>query len=233
MAVVSDPDRPTLEVARLAVFCDFDGTFAATDVGMTLARTYSADRIPAAKAALLRGEFDAWQFTCALLDDLPLPQVELDHFLASVELDPGAHDLLAWCAARAVPFRILSDGFDAILDTLRARHGVPFAYDANHLVMHGERWRITPGHRDPSCFCGTGTCKRGRIAAWRTAHPGAFCVHIGNGRISDLCGAVEADLVFAKDSLAHALAGRGAPYQPFTTLHDVIAGLDAALAAAP
>jgi 2-hydroxy-3-keto-5-methylthiopentenyl-1-phosphate phosphatase len=51
-------------------------------------------------------------------------------------------------------------------------------------------------------------------------------VHIGNGRVSDTCGALAADLVFAKDSLAIELARRGVDYEPFDTLHDVIAHLE-------
>ncbi|MBW2382961.1 MAG: hypothetical protein JRG92_04960, partial [Deltaproteobacteria bacterium] len=55
---------------------------------------------------------------------------------------------------------------------------------------------------------------------------GAFCVHVGNGRVSDLCGALAADLVFAKDSLAPALSERGVHHHPFETLADVVAELE-------
>lgn len=219
------------ERTRLAVFCDFDGTFSTTDVGLTLALTHAADRIPAAQEGLVAGELTAWQFTCEMLDGLELSEAKLADFLADVELDPGASELVAWCRDRDVPFRILSDGFDHVLDHLRQQHGVPYDHDANHLRFRDDRWSIAPAHPDPGCFCGTGTCKRSRIVAWREQHPGSFCVHIGNGRISDLCGAIEADMVFAKDSLAAALVERGVAHQPFTTLRDVIAGLENRLAA--
>ena len=50
-------------------------------------------------------------------------------------------------------------------------------------------------------------------------------VHIGNGRVSDLCGARAADVVFAKDSLAEELAKQGVAFEAFETLHDVVSGL--------
>jgi 2-hydroxy-3-keto-5-methylthiopentenyl-1-phosphate phosphatase len=50
-------------------------------------------------------------------------------------------------------------------------------------------------------------------------------VHVGNGRVSDLCGALAADVAFAKDTLAEELAARQVAYEPFTTLHEVVAGL--------
>jgi len=50
--------------------------------------------------------------------------------------------------------------------------------------------------------------------------------HIGNGRVSDLCGAEEADLAFAKDTLAEALEERGQPFHSFVTLEDVVDELE-------
>ncbi|MGH7289466.1 MAG: hypothetical protein ACREI8_15760, partial [Myxococcota bacterium] len=86
-------------------------------------------------------------------------------------------------------------------------------------------WRIAASAPDASCDCGTGLCKRGRIQAFRAQHPGVCVVHVGNGRVSDLCGALAADVVFAKDSLAEELAAREIAYEPFATLHDVVSGL--------
>jgi 2-hydroxy-3-keto-5-methylthiopentenyl-1-phosphate phosphatase len=52
-------------------------------------------------------------------------------------------------------------------------------------------------------------------------------VHVGNGRVSDLCGALAADRVFAKDTLADELGARGVGFEPFETLRDVVARLEA------
>lgn len=210
----------------LAVFCDFDGTFAVQDVGSTLAKRHAADRRPALWERLVRGELDAWQYNMELLDGLRLPEAELDAFLRTVELDPGAAALVRWCEEREVPFRVLSDGFDRNLDRIQQLTGVRFAYDANRLWYENGAWRIAASAPDPSCSCGTGVCKRGRIRAFRALHPGACVVHVGNGRVSDLCGALAADVVFAKDTLAEALAKEGVAYERFATLHDVVAGLE-------
>ncbi|MCG8590117.1 MAG: alpha-galactosidase [Proteobacteria bacterium] len=210
---------------RLAVFCDFDGTFSVQDVGTTIARTFAAERRAALWERFERGEFDAWSYAVELLDGFPLSQVELDVFLESIELDRGSPALLDWCTDNDVPFRVLSDGFDYNLDRLQALHGIQFEYRANHLSFENQRWRIAPGARNPDCSCGTGTCKRGIIEAWRKQHPEALCVHVGNGRVSDLCGALAADVVFAKDTLAPALAQRGIDFETFEHLDDVLAVL--------
>jgi alpha-galactosidase len=210
----------------LVVFCDFDGTFAQLDVGSTIARTHLPERRAELWARYERGEIRAWEYNELLLGGLRLPEAELDAFLETVQLDPGAAALVAWCEERGVPFRVLSDGFDRNLDRIQQLRGVRFAYDANRLWYEHGAWRIAPGHPDPSCPCGTGTCKRGRIRAFRAAHPRATVVHVGDGRVSDLCAALAADVVFAKHSLAEELASRGVGFEPFRDLNDVVKGLE-------
>ena len=230
LSVSLEPHQSALfrvrRAVRLAVFCDFDGTFSVQDVGATLAKIHAGDRRPAVWARYERGEITAWEYNLEILDRLPLPEADLEAFLRTIQLDPGADQLIAWCRKHEVPFRVLSDGFDYNLNRLQVLHGVRFAYDANHLRYQDGRWRIASGHPNPACGCGTGTCKRGRIEAFRADHPGATLVHIGNGRVSDLCGALAADVAFAKDSLAGELEARGAAYEPFETLCDVIPHLE-------
>jgi len=217
-------------VCGLAVFCDFDGTFSVQDVGATLAARHGGSRRPAVWARYERGEITAWYYNLEILNGLALPERDLESFLREeVQLDPGARDMLTWCEARGVPFRILSDGFDWNLNRLQVIHRVRFAYTANHLRYERGRWRIRAGRPDPSCGCGTGTCKGGVIREFRASHPGAVLVHVGNGRVSDMCGALAADVAFAKDSLAVELTRRGVAFRPFETLHDVIPALETLL----
>jgi 2,3-diketo-5-methylthio-1-phosphopentane phosphatase len=210
---------------HLAVFCDFDGTFAVQDVGSTLAQRHAEDRRKPAVERLRRREISAWQANLLILDRMPVSEAATLAFLRTVELDPGARELLAWCEARGVPFRVLSDGFDWNLDRLQDIHDVRFAYDANRLRFEQDLWRIEPVLENAACECGTGNCKRARIERFRADHPGTKIVHIGNGRVSDLCGALAADLAFAKGTLADALRERGVAFEPFETLRDVVSRL--------
>jgi 2,3-diketo-5-methylthio-1-phosphopentane phosphatase len=216
---------------KLAVFCDFDGTFLIQDVGSTLARAHLSERRDELWRRYESGELTPWEYNLELLQGFELPESELEDFLASAELDPGSKALVAWCREQGVPFQVLSDGFDRNLDALQRLHGVEFDYRANRLVYRDGRWSIAAGHPDPTCGCGTGTCKGGIIRRFREREPDALCVHIGNGRVSDLCGARAADLTFArdgeKDTLAPALLEEGEPFFSFRTLHDVVEALSA------
>jgi 2-hydroxy-3-keto-5-methylthiopentenyl-1-phosphate phosphatase len=224
----SVPDAP-LEPS-LAVFCDFDGTFAMQDVGSTLVRRHVADLRPALWERYRRGEITAWEYNLEIFAALDLPRAQLDAFLHTIDLDPGARELVGWCDRNGALFRVLSDGFDYNLDRLQEIHDVRFAYEANRLEIDGGHWHIEAGRANPDCFCGTGVCKRRCIEIFRSEQPGVTVVHIGNGRVSDTCGALAADVTFAKDSLAEELSERGMAFEPFATLLDVIPGLQRLLA---
>jgi 2-hydroxy-3-keto-5-methylthiopentenyl-1-phosphate phosphatase len=215
------------EFATLAIFCDFDGTFSVQDVGSTLAKQHLGARRAVLWAEYEAGGQTAWQYTKRLFEGFTLPEDELQRFLETIELDAGAHALVAWCGKRDIPFQILSDGFGYNLDRLQDIHGLRFAYTSNHLRYADGGWRIAPGQPDPECGCGTGTCKKSVISAWRAGHPGALCVHIGNGRVSDTCGAIAANLAFAKETLAEELERRGVPFERYDDLNDVVGELAA------
>lgn len=215
-----------VRAGRLAVFCDMDGTLIDRDVGATLAQRYAGERRPATWARFERGEISAWEYNLEVLDGLTVPEAALEAFLRDIRLDPGAEALVRWCEARDVPFRVLSDGFDRNIERLIQLTGLSYAYEANRLQVRDGTWRIEAAFPNPACTCGTGTCKAGRIDALRAERPDAVVVHVGNGRVSDLCGALAADVAFAKDSLAAEMRRLGARHEAFTTLNDVVRVLD-------
>jgi len=235
-AAVADRESAPCREGRalpLAVFCDFDGTFSMQDVGSTLAIEYAGARRPQVWERYGRGEITAWEYNMEVLEGLEVSLPTVDAFLASVELNPGAIQLLDWCRGRGVPFCVLSDGFDYNLNRLQVIHGVRFAYVANRLHYDAGTWRIRAGAPNLACGCGTGVCKRAQIDAMRDRSPGVTTVHIGNGRVSDTCGALAADVAFAKDSLATELESRGAPYYPYESLAEIIPHLEGLLPRPP
>lgn len=215
------PDKDSL-----AVFCDFDGTFSVQDVGGQVAQIHLPEKRAQLTALYQKGKLDAWEYALELFNGFEFSAESIEALLRTIDLDPGARDLLVWCERHEVPFQILSDGFDYNLERLQAIHGVRFSHASNRLELEGDRWHLSPGGRNAACGCGTGLCKRSRIEAFRRDAPSTLCVHVGNGRVSDLCGAEAADVAFAKDTLSEALHERGVFFHPFETLHDVISHME-------
>ena len=211
----------------LTIFCDFDGTFSIRDVGSSIAQRWLHEKRAALGKRYQSGVIDAWTYAVMLFNGFSFGVEELETFLKTIDLDPGAEALLEWCASRSVPFKILSDGFDFNLEVLQRIHDVHFDFVANQLRIEKGIWSIQPGGRNPDCDCGTGVCKRAIVEARRKEAPRECIVHIGNGRVSDRCGAEAADVAFAKETLAEELATRGVAFRPFETLLDVVESLNA------
>ena len=210
----------------LTIFCDFDGTFSVSDVGSSIAQRWLYEKRVALGKRYQSGEVDAWTYAEMLFNGFSFGVEELETFLKTIDLDPGALSLLDWCASRSIPFKILSDGFDFNLEALQRIHDVRFDFIANQLRIEDGIWSIRPGGRNPNCDCGTGVCKRAIVEARRKEAPLECIVHIGNGRVSDRCGAEAADVAFAKETLAEELTTRGVPFRPFETLLDVVESLN-------
>jgi 2-hydroxy-3-keto-5-methylthiopentenyl-1-phosphate phosphatase len=75
--------------------------------------------------------------------------------------------------------------------------------------------------RDASC-ARCAHCKGVRVRAAIAGHR----VFVGDG-LSDVCGALAADVVFAKDSLAADLERRGVAFRRYASLAEVLAYLEA------
>ncbi|TMA07830.1 MAG: phosphoserine phosphatase, partial [Methanobacteriota archaeon] len=93
---------------------------------------------------------------------------------------------------------IVSEGLDFYVRHLMRKWDLPLPLRTNHAVFEEGRIRIEYPWADATCtLCGT--CKLLRLFQLRTE--GFRMAYVGDGH-SDLCPAVEADVVFAKRELA-------------------------------
>lgn len=140
----------------------------------------------------------------------------LDGFVARVEIDPSFHAVLSACRLTSTPIAIVSDGFDLVIHSVLARHGIRnVPVFANQLRPFGaDRWRLLSPNAADGCDAGVCkcdvTCTQGR--------PFAF---VGDGR-SDFCVVSDAAVIFAKAQLAAHCRERGLSFVPFANL-DVVA----------
>ena len=91
-----------------------------------------------------------------------------------------------WCAARAPPLHIVSDGFDYCIRRILTRPSLrlePHLRDvrivSSHLESNGAQWRATFMSPSQACVHGCATCKPAAMA--RLSAPGSATVFIGDG----------------------------------------------------
>jgi 2-hydroxy-3-keto-5-methylthiopentenyl-1-phosphate phosphatase len=139
---------------------------------------------------------------------------EVNAWLAGeARVRPGFHDLVR----RHDPL-VLSSGFEELIRPLLAREAIEAELIANRLDPRPDGWRVRWAREEPCAVCGD-WCKRGGLPAGRI-------VYVGDG-YSDRCPALAAERVFARAGLAEYLEREGKPYEPFESLTDVLAALDA------
>ena len=131
----------------------------------------------------------------------------------NVELRPGFRELVE----RFRPV-IVSSGLPQLILPVLERAGVEVEVRSNGAEARLDGWVVSFYDERPCPVCGE-RCKRSSLPAGRPL------VYVGDGS-SDRCAALACDRVFARDFLARFLAGEGTPFEPFETLHDVVAALE-------
>jgi 2-hydroxy-3-keto-5-methylthiopentenyl-1-phosphate phosphatase len=207
--------------ARTVILCDFDGTVSVKDTVNRLIRDHARDahwRFHIKR--YLRGEVGSREVYRDVAPILRITPSDLDRFVdAHAELDPAFPAFLDWAEHAGVDVKIVSDGFDATIHTLLAKHRVPkLEVFANHLILSDDgQVRMDSPHDDPSCGrCGT--CKVGVVRKLREQYDKV--VLIGDGE-SDRHAAAEADAVLALRDLFTYCAAVGIPCVRIDGFHEV------------
>ena len=193
---------------------DWDGTCTEVDaLHLVLERFGDRGIYERVERELLAGEISYRELMETEFSTVRVPLDEVNAFLAlEVRLRSGFRAL----AERYRPL-ILSGGFHELIEPVLAREGVALEVRANRLDVRPGGWRIR-WRDDATCpECGD-YCKR------RGVPGGDDVVFVGDG-YSDRCAALAADRVFARDGLATYMAERGAVYEMFDSLDDVVHAL--------
>jgi 2,3-diketo-5-methylthio-1-phosphopentane phosphatase len=209
-----------------ALVVDFDGTVVLEDVGDRFFEAF----VPAARraewAGLIRdydggvlGSRECLSRECAMIR---ATREQVHRFAEGFRVEPSFGRL--WRAARShgVEMIVASDGLDAYILRILERAGLAdVPVRANRAVFEGDR--IVPEFPWAGLGCGRcGNCKGHHVEELRRAH--SPVVMVGDAH-SDVCGALAADRVFARDILTRLMAGRGVACEPFHDFDDVARAL--------
>jgi 2-hydroxy-3-keto-5-methylthiopentenyl-1-phosphate phosphatase len=221
-AVAASPARPV-------IFCDFDGTITQTDVTDQILTELAHPSWREIEQEWVRGQIgsrECLERQMALVEASPQ---ELRALIDSIPIDPHFAAFCRFGRAHGIPFYVLSDGFDYVIQRVLRRSGVRGALrNGSHLFASGLRVqgrRLIPAFpcsAEP-CEHGCATCKAAlirRLGAGRTP-----IIFIGDG-LSDRFAVAESDWVFAKRQLLAACREQGIACQPFETFAEIQRALE-------
>jgi 2-hydroxy-3-keto-5-methylthiopentenyl-1-phosphate phosphatase len=230
------PTRSDVNPSPPVVFCDFDGTITQVDVTDQILSQFAHPSWQEIEQEWVRGVIgsrECLERQLALVETLP---EELDALIDAVPVDPDFSNFYRFLKRRAIPFYVVSDGFDYVIRRVLGRSGVDGDLQngkhlfASALRLDGRRLRLSFPYSPTPCAHGCATCKAEvmqRVAPEQ--HPVIF---IGDG-LSDRFALERADLVFAKRQLLAFCREKGISCYSFETLRDVEVVLAAKLGPPP
>jgi len=204
-----------LDLARAAVFLDFDGTITPADTGVHLLERLGDPSWREIDAAYDRGELGSREVVERQWRMLPHDRQLLEQVAAEVAVDPATGPLIDGLKAAGAEVAVVSDGFGFHVGAAMAPFDVPVI--TNEVDWASGELRFP--NLDHCCPCTTcGTCKQAPIKDAKRR--GRTTVFVGNGT-SDRKAALIADVLFATDALATWCDDFDVTYTPFSTLDDV------------
>lgn len=206
-----------------AVLTDFDGTITQEDVAEQILDEFAPpewwdiEELHRERKIGTR-ETMARQFALVHAKERDL----LDFVDRHATMDETFPAFAAFCADHGIVLEIVSEGLDFYVRHLVRKWKIEVPLRTNRTTFDDGRLRINYPWADPTCtLCGT--CKLLRLFELRTQ--GYRVAYVGDGH-SDLCPAVEADLVFAKRELADLCREEAIDFIPFERFSDVQRGLE-------
>ena len=207
-----------IDLARTAVFLDFDGTISAADTCVHLLNRLAPPEWHVIEAQYLAGEIGSRDGLRAEWAMMLGSEAERRAVANEVSIDAGIDALVDALRRSGAEVMVVSDGYGFYLEDQighLAEAGVEFVTSA----VDWETLELQFPNADDTCGCAQcGTCKRRPIAQAHTR--GLLTVLVGDGA-SDRRAAEVADIVFAKDGLAQWCASERVDFVPFTCLDDV------------
>jgi 2-hydroxy-3-keto-5-methylthiopentenyl-1-phosphate phosphatase len=202
------------------VFSDFDGTVVQTDVTDAILNEFADPEWREAEEEWLAGRIGSRECLRRQMALVHASADDLNALIDSVPLDPDFAAFESWTRQRRIPFYIVSDGFDYVIQRILRRCGAAVEIlNASQLFassMRVERGTITVDfpHGPASCVHGCATCKPEVIRRVGAGH--SPVIFIGDG-LSDRFAVEAADAIFAKDKLLTYCRDHGLAATPFST----------------
>lgn len=204
----------------LVVFLDFDNTITSLDVLDAVIGKFSIDqKWMVYEEAWKEGKIGSRQCLEAQLKSVRVTRADLVKYVKQIPLDPFTLKLFRTLRHRRIPFTIVSDSFTVIIRAILRHYGICHAkVFANEMKFKKDRLIPSFPYHSKDCRRRCAHCKRIHILK----HKDKTTVYVGDG-LSDVCPALESDIVFAKDTLASHLDAERKFHTVFRDLGDVCA----------
>jgi len=210
---------------KFKIFIDFDGTITKRDVGEEIFLKFGdSEKAYDIIHRWIDGKItssEVWILLCETVQNLNINV--LNNFIGEFEVDDYFGEFVDYCRGNGFEITVLSDGLDYYIDRIMDMPKFKNLRTYSNTVTI-ENGTLTPAFPfgDEECkLCAN--CKRNHVISHSSDED--ISIYIGDG-FSDTCPAQFCDYIFAKKSLLKYLEKNRISYSPFSTLKDVIRGIE-------
>jgi len=211
---------------KTIILCDFDGTIIASDAYEELLVRYAGPEGRQLMNAFQSEKIDAPELIETGFSLMKASLTELNHCLDKMTIDPTFPPFVEFCQREGYELYIASDGLDWYIQRILDNHGLgSLPIIANLVTFEGPTPRLSFPWRNENCTgCHGryGVCKRDVVLSFKSSD--AQVILIGDG-LSDSCGVLVADLIFAKRHLREYCLAAGYPFKTFYHFNDITVAL--------
>jgi len=190
-----------MKISNTLVFCDFDGTFAAKDIGHQIFKHFSGNRNESIVALWKEMKISSRECLTREAELVRMSRGDLESFLDQFELRRGAVEFYELLKRKDIPFYIVSDGTNLYIRYLLEKFGLEeIDFFSNSGSISDGRLTIDFPYNNYGCLrCGN--CKGARIKdILEEVKEPKDIIFIGDG-LSDICALPYANLIFARGDL--------------------------------
>jgi len=205
---------------KFHVFTDFDGTVALNDVGDKFFERFIGRDWITANENYKAGKITSRQY---LIEQCQLARVtrqQMAEFSDEQKIDPHFQSLVDFCRGKNYPITVLSDGLDFYIQRILDNFGLSdLTIRSNHVkFLQDRRIAVEFPYFEYGCQA-CANCKGYHIR--NNSGNGARSVQIGDG-LSDRCGAIEAEFIFAKNDLVNYCKKHDLKYFEYSNFNDIL-----------
>jgi len=198
----------------LIVFTDFDGTITKEDTLVMVLDRFACRPWGDIEDLVTQNKMTEREALQAEFDLVTASFSEVLHFLQeNVQIDETFKKFVEWCRKNKFPLTVLSGGFRPFIDITFKKFDIANGIHiyANMVEVINAKWKIIPSQL-PKINNLCNHCKTHHLVQAKKEHN--TIVYIGNGN-TDRCPAAQADVIFAKESLAQFLNDNKHTYHNF------------------
>ncbi|MGN7174678.1 2-hydroxy-3-keto-5-methylthiopentenyl-1-phosphate phosphatase [Paenibacillus sp. FSL R5-0490] len=209
-------------MAKIAVFCDFDGTITEKDNIINIMKHFAPSGWEGIKNQVLQQEVSIKEGVGKMFSLLPskLKSDLTDFILKNAKIREGFQPFVDYLAEKDIPLYIVSGGIDFFVAPVLDKYGPFEAVFCNGSDFSGDTIKILWPHScDEKCENDCGCCKPSIMR--KLEDEDTFKVVIGDS-VTDLEAAKQADFVIARDLLLEKSKEMNLKHNAFETFYDCI-----------